>query len=97
MSEARSNAIGLLLSCIDALKTNRNKLARACDLNNTVVYSAVCGRPIRERSVGRMKKYIFENLMIQKENLTEELNSINALLARVERDELKGLSSDGED
>lgn len=96
MSEARSKAIELLLSCIDALGMNRNKFSRACDMNSTVVYNAVSGRSIRERSVSRMKKYIYEHLMEQKEILTDELNNVNSLLARLERDELKGLSFDGE-
>ena len=97
MTESRSKAICLLMACIEALHINRNRLARMSDMNNTTVYKAVNGMPIEAVSVKKIKAKLYELLCGRREALECELNNINALIARVERDELNGLLPEAKD
>ena len=96
MTEARKRAVNLLNESLDATHLNRNRLAKLAGIWNGGVYNAANGCTTSEYTVSRMKRVLYEHLMLRREDLERDLNLVNSLLARIERDELRGLCELGE-
>ena len=91
MTEARRNAVRLLMDCLDATKLNRYRLAKLARIWHGAVYNAANGCTVSEYNVERMKRVLYEHLMLRQEDLSRDLDNVNRLLAKIERDELKGM------
>ena len=91
MTEARRKAVRLLMDSLEATHLNRNRLASLAGIWNGSVYNAANGCTSSEYTVERMKRVLYEHLMLRQEDLKNDLDMINSLMARLERDELRGM------
>lgn len=91
MTESRRKAVDLLMDCLDATSLNRNHLAKLAGIWHGSVYNAANGLSVSEYNVERMKRVLYERLMLMREELRVNLDNVNSLLAKLERDELRGM------
>ena len=91
MTEMRRNAVELLMDSLDATHLNRNRLASLAGIWHGAVYNAANGYVTSEYNVERMKRALYEHLMLRHDDLKHDLDIVNSLLSRLERDELRGL------
>ena len=91
MTDARRKAVSLLMDSLEVTRLNRNRLASLAGIWNGAVYNAANGYTSSEYNVERMKRVLYEHLMIRREDLKNDLDVVNSLIARLERDELRGM------
>lgn len=91
MTELRKRAIDLMMDCLDATDLNRNRLASLAGVWTGSVYNAANGCTASEYTIGRVKDVLYARLVSRREELEKELSSVSALMARIERDELRGM------